>query len=327
MHETYHDARVQNAPGFSFYKLHTTLEVPAAHGGLHHVEAAQFSADKASGAYCHSWLEKKTGASAHYGVPSAARADLDAGRSVVLLPPSKLALSEILGAFKDMQQQQQQSAATSAKTKAATSSTSEAKQSSDAKSSSSSSAATTITATKAAATATTTSISIHYRSVVCPIEILVQRAKALDEKCNERVVAKKLKKQYSQEPTAAENGDNSSVVVTTILNDGSVVQGVEAFLVALGFDPDRDIPSVDPADLKRCAAQDYLKRTVFPDLAPALTLLELQRPANAVEVLALQLIKQASMRKHHVAKLIKAKQVRQQLRQSLMAEYNVSGRV
>jgi hypothetical protein len=150
----------------------------------------------------------------------------------------------------------------------------------------------------------------------------VQRAKALDEKCNERVVAKRLKKQYSQEPTA-ENSDVSSRYSTTAAQ--CIVQGVEAFLVALGFDPDRGIPSVNPEDLKRCSAQDYLKRTMFPDLAPAMTLLEMQRPSNAVEFLALQLIKQTSMRKHHVAKLIKAKQVRQQLRQSLTAEYNVSG--
>lgn len=52
-----------------------------------------------------------------------------------------------------------------------------------------------------------------------------------------------------------------------VASQGLLEDCLSLFLDALEFDASKDLLPIDPNDLKRCSAQDYLKRTVFPFLA------------------------------------------------------------
>lgn len=114
---------------------------------------------------------------------------------------------------------------------------------------------------------------------------------------------------------------------TEIDNSGSVEQATDSLLNAMGFDVSVEIPPPDENDLENCLPQDYLKRTIFPVLAPALHLLDKTRPADPVTFLATYLYRSASETKRNVAEMRKRQQIRQELRRKVAAEYNLEGRI
>jgi len=86
-------------------------------------------------------------------------------------------------------------------------------------------------------------------------------------------------------------------------------------------------PSPVELDLQTCSAQEYLARTVYPLLAPAMQLLDDVRPADPVEYLALQLSKEAQTQRERVHQLNQIHHIREQLREQFRQEYSVAGRV
>jgi hypothetical protein len=79
--------------------------------------------------------------------------------------------------------------------------------------------------------------------------------------------------------------------------------------------------------LQTCSAQEYLARTIYPTLAPALQLVDSVRPADPVEFLALQLAKEADTRRQRVEQLNHIHDIREQLRAQYKKEYSVAGRI
>ncbi len=80
-------------------------------------------------------------------------------------------------------------------------------------------------------------------------------------------------------------------------------------------------------NLQNCSAQEYLARTIYPTLAPALQLLDDLRPVDPVEYLALVLCKEADTRRTRVAQLDQIHELREQLRTQYKKEYSVAGRI
>ena len=89
--------------------------------------------------------------------------------------------------------------------------------------------------------------------------------------------------------------------VTTISNDANINTGVVHVLKALDFQGDADLlppPSTpteeasdEPIDLSTCSPDKYLQRTVGAALEVALRQLEIVRPADPIEYLALHLLR------------------------------------
>jgi len=101
---------------------------------------------------------------------------------------------------------------------------------------------------------------------------------------------KRLTKLMSEaEPFASAPG------VVHINNENSIDSAVEEMLSVIGFDPENDF-KVEPTvstGLQDCPAQEYLQKTVYGALFPALRALSVMRPADPVEYLALTLLKQS----------------------------------
>jgi ribose 1,5-bisphosphokinase PhnN len=149
-----------------------------------------------------------------------------------------------------------------------------------------------------------------------------RRAKTKDE---QKKLSKKLKKQTDDLRLKALPQDEGKVV--DVWNDATIKEAALLLLGALGFNASVDIPPPDENDLQNCLPQDYLKRVVFPYLAPALSMMERIRPADPVNWLALQLYKDASETKSTVAELTRAKQMRLEIRRKQANEFAIEGRI
>jgi len=117
----------------------------------------------------------------------------------------------------------------------------------------------------------------------------------------------------------------------TVSNEGTVEEGVEALLESLGFDPLTDLPPPSNGDsgldLATCSPQDYLKTVLYPHLMPAMERVDIERPDDPVEFLALYLQKSASVQQKRTEELLELKGVKTRLRAELASELTVVGRV
>ena len=100
-----------------------------------------------------------------------------------------------------------------------------------------------------------------------------------------------------------------------------------SLLVHSASSPSSDSSSVPHLNLQTCSAQEYLARTIYPRLAPALQMLEDLRPVDPVEHLALLLCKEADTKRTRVAQLDQIHELREQLRAQYKKEYSVAGRI
>jgi ribose 1,5-bisphosphokinase PhnN len=160
---------------------------------------------------------------------------------------------------------------------------------------------------------------------------LLVGAPKLDEKL--ALVKKRLVKLMQElEPLSA--------VGTVVNNDGSVEEGTAALLAALSFQGEADFADRLTATagasagaggpragsrgaalhLQTCPAQEYLEHTVFPALVPALETLDVLRPSDPVEYLAMLLLKQDQTVAAHVAQHRALEQIRAALRAQVVAE-------
>lgn len=159
------------------------------------------------------------------------------------------------------------------------------------------------------------------------MEILCARAKGLDDKFNDRVFMKKVKKVESELPVAA-----VGLSVVKCVNEGTLEEGIAAFLTAIGFDPLIDIPPKSEAEIARqelatCPANEYLKRVLYPYLFPALSRIDSERPEDPIEMLALHLLRAARSDRIRSNELIELKEVTMQLRNRISREYNLPNRI
>lgn len=171
-----------------------------------------------------------------------------------------------------------------------------------------------------AVTAHAPDATVNFISLSCKEDILAERRSKSKEEAKK---LGKLLKKHQDKYTSQLPSQN----ILEVPNDGPVEETSALFLKALGFDPKLDIPPPDENDLKNCLPQDYLKRVIFPYLAPGLALLDKVRPDDPVGWLALYLVKESSETNELVAELNKAKTIRQDLRKEMAREFNVPGRV
>lgn len=110
-------------------------------------------------------------------------------------------------------------------------------------------------------------------------------------------------------------------------NNGAVDDGVNSLLNCIGYDREAESRRATAFDLQTCSVQDYLQRTIFPTLYPALDMLERLRPADPVDFLAVYLYQQASTQRTRTQQLEEIHQLREKLRTQLRQEYSMQGRV
>ena len=79
--------------------------------------------------------------------------------------------------------------------------------------------------------------------------------------------------------------------------------------------------------LSTCSVQDYLKATIYPFLDQALQLLDIVRPDDPVEFLAVHLYKAAQETKQNVKELNRLHELKEQIYAEIKAEQSVIGRV
>lgn len=167
-------------------------------------------------------------------------------------------------------------------------------------------------------------LKLVYVEVQATVEVITERAKELEEKFNDKNFAKKVKKVEGELPKMEE--------MAKCDNGGDLVDGVEALLTIIGFDPLLDIPPKSDEErlrreLKTCSAQEYLKRVLYPMLHPALERVDRERPEDPVEMLALYLYRSASTSRKRVKELTELKSVKTQLRDEIKKDYDVRGRI
>ena len=133
-------------------------------------------------------------------------------------------------------------------------------------------------------------------------------------------------------------------VATAVNNDGTIADGVAALLPAIGFQGEIDFVNPNSTSnsnstansshgghgsakgghlstpLATCPPQEYLERVIFPALTPALETLDVLRPTDPVEYLALLLLKQEQTLRSQVACHRAVEQLRAALRAQVVAE-------
>jgi ribose 1,5-bisphosphokinase PhnN len=163
--------------------------------------------------------------------------------------------------------------------------------------------------------------TIQIVDINAPYETCVERAMVEDDKFNDKAFAKRIKS----------IPDAKGETVVKVENTGTIAEGLDAMLTAIAFDPLTDLPPSTDAegglDLATCSCQDYLKAVLFPHLQPAMERINIERPADPVEFLALYLKKSASTTRERVKQLTELKTVKTRLREELSNEFTVVGRV
>jgi hypothetical protein len=128
----------------------------------------------------------------------------------------------------------------------------------------------------------------------------------------------------SHPPTQAQSQSQQQSLPSTDPNAPSRIQTADLTAV-----PTAAVTAPPPPlfSLQTCSPQEYLARTIYPTLAPALLLLDDIRPVDPVEYLALQLYKEADTQRKRVAQLDQIHTIREQLRAEYKKEYSVAGRI
>ncbi len=118
----------------------------------------------------------------------------------------------------------------------------------------------------------------------------------------------------------------ASPQVILIDNDRSPSLACQDMLQAIDFDPEEDfkVPPPAPADLKSCTPQEYLCRTIYPTLIPALQMLDTMRPSDPVEFLAMCMLRDEHMARVQLAQLKKVREAEQNIRNEELANYKDS---
>lgn len=106
---------------------------------------------------------------------------------------------------------------------------------------------------------------------------------------------------------------------TAVTDSGRIIQ----------FTPDITVnPSNATAvDLSTCSVEEYLSRTVYPLLQPALSIIDTVRPADPIEYLALILYESSNTNRAATIELEQLESIKSALKQQLTAEYSLPGRV
>lgn len=140
----------------------------------------------------------------------------------------------------------------------------------------------------------------------------------------------KLGKEEKKDPKAAKPKADAEPTGANVV-DVSVEKAPEelaaVLLPALDFDAAADIPPIDPDDLRRCSAQDYLKRTVYQVLAAGLTALDLERPSDPLSYLSLYMLQHESTMARQKLQISHLKSIQQELRRQAREDYQVQGRI
>lgn len=172
------------------------------------------------------------------------------------------------------------------------------------------------------------SYTVKYISITVPAHLLISRDK-------KKVVPAKGAKDDKKVPAkgapgkAVDQADMTGPNVITISNGSTPEDGVSDFLNALGYNPDTDfLPPPNAAfDMRKCPPQEYLKRVLFPALAPAMHILEVTRPTNPIEFLALTLIQNDHATRVQTGQLSAIHDMKSKLREQYKKDYLVNGRI
>lgn len=163
-------------------------------------------------------------------------------------------------------------------------------------------------------------LAVTVLDLVVSQSVLVARAALDDDKFNDKAFLKRVK--------AIPEAKGETIV--QVDNEGAEEGGVEALLAALGFDPLTDLPPEDDEgqlNLATCSPQDYLKSVLYPYLAPALERINVERPQDPVEMLAIYLKKSTGAKRERLKELAELKAMKYKFRAEAKTESTVVGRV